>query len=134
MEFYTPVKNYWGAFQDATTFTSTVVLKGHLYGTKETLEGNEIHRYNPEKDCCHKLKKPDTDLFRSCVVTQIIRNIFTLVGGRSNYIGGVSLSTTYRFDASADDHEWEEVSAIHQARYSAFGAAMKGKVYIAGGP
>ena len=56
-----------------------------------------------------------------------------LIGGKSEYFGGTSLSTTYRFDPSADDHEWEEVAPINQARYYAFGAAMNGKVYIAGG-
>ena len=132
LEFYAPAKNSWGAFQAATTFTSTVVLKGCLYGTEETLEGNEIHRYNPEKDCFHKLKKPDTDLFGSCFVTDHEKYIY-LVGGRSNYIGGVSSSTTYRFDPSADDHEWEEIAPINQARCNSFGAAMNGKVYIAGG-
>ena len=50
-----------------------------------------------------------------------------------NVFGGTSLSTTYRFDPSADEHEWEEVAPINQARYNAFGAAMNGKVYIAGG-
>ena len=131
IEFYTPANNSWGAFQAATTFTSTAVLKGHLYATEETWEGNEIHRYNPEKNCCNKLKKPHTNLFGSCVVTD--DKYIYLVGGRSNYIGGTSLSTTYRCDPSADDHEWEEVAPINQARYNAFGAAMNGKVYIAGG-
>ena len=103
-----------------------------MYGTEETLAGNEIHRYNPEKDCCNKLKKPHTDLFGSCVVTDHEKYIY-LIGGRSNYIGGVSLPTTYRCDPSADDQEWEEVEPINQARYNTFGAAMNGKVYIAGG-
>ena len=43
------------------------------------------------------------------------------------------MSTTYRYDPSADDHEWEDVAPINQARYNACGAAMNGKVYIAGG-
>ena len=58
-----------------------------------------------------------------------------LIGGKSHYFRGTgtSLSTTYRCDPSADDHEWEEIAPVNQARYHAFGAAMNGKVYIAGG-
>ena len=57
-----------------------------------------------------------------------------LIGGFSGLLfTTVALSTTCRFDPSADDHEWEEIAPINQARYNAFGAAMNGKVYIAGG-
>ena len=57
-----------------------------------------------------------------------------LIGGFSGRLFTlVPLSTTCRFDPSADDHEGEEVAPINQARYNAFGAAMNGKVYIAGG-
>ena len=57
-----------------------------------------------------------------------------LIGGFSGLLfTTVALSTTCRFHPSADDHEWEEIAPINQARYHAFGAAMNGKVYIAGG-
>ena len=89
------------------------------------------HRYNPENGNCNDLKKPPTNLFDICVVTD--EKYIYLIGGRLLYYIGTSLSTTYRCDPSADDHEWEEVAPINQARYNAFGAAMNGKVYIAGG-
>ena len=131
IECYTLSTNSWGAFQVARAITSTAILKGHLYATEKRLSGIKIYRYDPEKDCCNQLKKPPTNLFASCVVTDA--KYIYLIGGKSGYFGGTSLSTTYRFDPSADDHEWEEVAPINQARYNAFGAAMNGKVYIAGG-
>ena len=131
MEYYVPANNAWGAFQVATTFTTTADLKEHLYATEETWGSDEIYRYNPQKNCCNKLKKPPTTLFGTCVVTG--EQYIYLIGGRSNCYGGTPSSTTCRCDPSTDDHEWEELAPINQARFDAFGAAMNGKVYIAGG-
>jgi len=103
-----------------------------LYTTGGRLSSIEIYRYNPEEDYCSQLKKPHTNLFGSCVVTD--EQYIYLIGGKLGSIfGGTPFSTTYRLDPSADDHEWEEVAAINQARYNTFGAAMNGKVYIGGG-
>jgi len=132
MECYTPSANSWGACQVTKAFTRTTVLNGQLYATEERFGGFEIYRYDPEKpDCCNKLKKPPTNLINSCIVTD--KQYMYLIGGRSSWFLWSSLSTTYRLDPSADDHEWEEVAPINQARYNAFGAAMNSKVYIAGG-
>jgi len=128
MECYTPSTNSWAAFRVSKAFTSTAVLKGHLYTTGGGLSSGEIYRYDPEEDYCSQLKKPHTNLFDSCLVTD--EQYIYLIGG---IIGGSPFSTTYRLDPSADDHEWEEVAPINQARCNAFGAAMNGKVYIAGG-
>ena len=132
MAFYIPVTNSWGAFQvESSSVTNTVVLKECLYATASWPGNDRICRYNPENGCCIDLKKPPTDLFDSFVMTD--EKYIYLIGGKSQYVRGTALSTTYRFDPSADDHEWEEVAPINQARYNAFGAAMNGKVYIAGG-
>ena len=132
MAFYIPATNSWGSFQvESSSFQNTAVLKDYLYTTTEAWGKFKIYRYNPENGCCKDLKKPPTNLFDSCIVTDE-KHIY-LIGGKSQYIGGTPLSTTYRFDPSADDYEWEEVAPINQARYNAFGAAMNGKVYIAGG-
>ena len=130
MEYYRPSDNSWGAFQVSKAFTSTAVLKGHLYTTEERLRTFEIYRYDPEKDCCSPVKKPHTDLFNSCIVTD--EQYIYLIGGSTGSVLGTPASTTYRCDPSAD-HEWEEVASINQARCNACGAAMNGKVYIAGG-
>ena len=130
MEYYRPSDNSWGAFQVSKAFTSTAVLKGHLYTTEERYGTFAIYRYDPEKDCCSPVKKPHTDLFNSCVVTD--EQYIYLIGGSTSSLLGTPASTTYRCDPSVD-REWEEVAPINQARYSACGAAINGKVYIAGG-
>ena len=132
MAFYIPATNCWGAFQlKSSSYTNTAVLKEYLYAAAETWSSNEIHRYNPENGSCNDLKKPPTNLFDSCVVTD--EKYIYLIGGKSLCYMGTALSTSYRCDPSAGDHEWEEVAPINHARYNAFGAAMNGKVYIAGG-
>ena len=131
MACYIPATNSWAAFQITTRFAVTTVLKGYLYAWDTRLTIPRMYRYDPEKNCCNELNMPCTSCFNSCVVTDEKR--IYLIGGRSDYFGGTSLSTTYRCHPSPDNHEWEEVAPINQARYNAFGAAMNGKVYIAGG-
>ena len=79
VECYTLSTNSWGAFQVTRAFTSTAVLKGHLYATESGLSGIQIYRYDPKKDCSNQLKKPDTNLFHSCVVTD--EQYIYLIGG-----------------------------------------------------
>ena len=133
MESYAPATNCWAAFQVATAFTITAVLKDYLYmyASDTRSASHLIYRYDPEKKCCNKLKMTRTK--GTCVVTD--EQYIYLIGGFSGhwFNSFAPLSTTCRFDPSADDHEWEEVAPINQARYNAFGAAMNGKVYIAGG-
>ena len=134
IEFYTPAANSWAASEVSTTFTLSAVLKGYVYGIRELgLWFSQIYmyRYDPERNRSYELKKPPSSQHLPCVVTDE-QHIY-LIGGKSNCIGCAPVSTTYRFDPSADDHEWEELAPLNQARYDAFGAAMNGKVYIAGG-
>ena len=131
MACYIPASNSWAAFQITTEFTVTTVLKDYLYAWDTRLKSPRMYKYDPEKNCCNELKMPRTSCFNSCVVTD--ERYIYLIGGKSDYFGGTSLSTTYRYDPSSDNHEWEEFTSINQARYNVFGAAMNGKVYIAGG-
>ena len=132
MECYAPATNSWAAFQVATEFTITTVLNDYLYMyAKDTTSMSPgIYRYDPKKKCCNKLRMPPTK--GTCVVTDE-QYIYRIGGFSGRLLTLVPLSTTCRFDPSAGDHEWEEVAPINQARFNAFGAAMNGKVYIAGG-
>ncbi|XP_078351586.1 kelch-like protein 28 [Oculina patagonica] len=129
MQCYTPAYNSWSAFQVATGFISTAVLKDGLYAICDKYGGSQdIYRCDLENDCSILTKLP-TFHHKSCVVTD--EQHMYLIGGTSDFWGGEPLSTTLRFDLSAN--EWEEVASINEARYNAFGATMNGKVYIAGG-
>ena len=132
MECYAPATNSWAAFQVTTEFTVTAVLKDYLYMYARDVRSMSpgIYRYDPEKNCCNELKMPTTSC--CCIVTD--EQYVYLIGGLPSHTFVISpLTTSYRCDPSADNHEWEEVAPINQARYNAFGAAMNGKVYIAGG-
>jgi len=129
MEYYTPATNSWGAFQVGKPFTNSAVFKDKYLFIGEEVD-HQINRYDPENNCCSELKMPCT-LYRSCIVTD--EQYVYLIGGSTESWWFRPVSTTYRLDPSADDHEWEEVAPINQARCDAFGAAMNGKVYIAGG-
>ena len=131
MEYYIPATNSWGAFQVEKPFDNSAVFKNKYLFVREKL-GYQIYRYDLESNCCSELKMPYT-FCRSCIVTN--EQYVYLIGGSTHALLGTStlLSTTYRCDPSADGHEWEEVASINQARCDAFGAAMNGKVYIAGG-
>ena len=131
MKCYTPSANSWGVFQVSRPFTGTAVFRGHLYATEERTSCTFVYRCDPEKDCCRPLKKTHTNFSGSCVVTD--EQYIYLIGGSTGIWLRTPVSTTYRCDPSADDHEWEEVAPINQARRNACGAAMNGKVYIAGG-
>ena len=111
----------------AASFSCTTVLKGYLYTTCDDFTQNfGIYRYDPEKNYLDKLKVQLTPRRQTCFVSD--EQYFYTIGGTS---GGQCLSTTERFDPSAN--KWEEVAPINQARSSAFGASMNGKVYVAGG-
>ena len=130
MQCYTPATNSWGAFQVATAFSRIVVFKGDLYTINDEWgEGTYIFRHDPENNCSNKLQKPPTTCYKSCLVAD--EQYIYVIGGSSNIYGGESLPRTLRFDPNAN--EWKEIASINEARHSAFGAAMNGKVYVAGG-
>ena len=131
MEYYVPLTNSWGAIQrDATgaNFTCCTVLKGYLYATYFSRFNVTICRYDTEMDCWHEVDAPPTQPEDPCVVAD--EQFLYIIGGTNDY-GISSLSSTTRFDSSSN--KWEDVAAINKARYNAFGAALNGKVFIAGG-
>ena len=130
MEFYLPTTNSYSTVQLGTTFTCTTDLNGFLYAKCDGFtQDRGIYRYDPEKNVCDKLKAQPTLRHETCFVSDK-RYLYT-IGGISYGQSTEYRSTTERFDPSAN--EWEEVAPINQARSSAFGASMNGKVYIAGG-
>jgi len=131
MEYYVPPTNSWGTIQreiDETNFTCCVVLKGDLYAVyfQSIFEGR-IFRYDTERNCWSKMMDPPKRQgFSPCVVAD--EQYLYVIGG---FLQGICLSTTTRFDPS--NNKWEETAVINEARYYAFGAAMNGKVFMAGG-
>ena len=132
-EFYSPLKNSWGTVQrndDITDFTCLTVLKGDMYAIcfANFPKKGRICRYDSEKNCWQDMDAPPCLQDRACVVAD--KQFLYIIGGTLDW-GASAVCTTNRFDPI--NNELEELADINWARYNASGAAMNGKVFIAGG-
>ena len=132
-EFYSPLKNSWGTAQrndDITDFTCLTVLKGDMYAIcfANFPKKGRICRYDSEKNCWQDMDAPPCLQDRACVVAD--KQFLYIIGGTLDW-GASAVCTTNRFDPI--NNELEELADINWARYNASGAAMNGKVFIAGG-
>ena len=133
LEFYSPLKNSWGTVQrndDITNFTCLTVLKGDMYATCYASISNEgrICRYDSEKNCWQDIDAPPCLRDKACIVAD--EQFLYIIGGTLDW-GESAECTTMRFDPI--NNKLEELADINQARYNASGAAINGKVFIAGG-
>ena len=129
MEHYIPASNSWGAIQCnavQSNLTSCTVLKGFMYAIPLFTTEAQIYRYDAETNCWDVVITPPIKQENGCLVTD--EQYMYIIGGKRDRN---VLSTTSRFDPS--NNELKKVAALSDRRYSAFGAPMKGKVYIAGG-
>ena len=116
--------NTWAAAQGtvaSTDITHYTVLNGELYTLSLTHNKAEIYRYNAECNWDGMASLP-FDQREACIVTD---EQFLYI------IGGQKTRRTSRYDSR--DKKWEELSCINKERCDAFGAAINGKIYIAGG-
>ena len=122
---YLEDNNTWAAAQGAAAsidITHYTVLNGDLYALSLGYNKAEIYRYNAE---CNNWVGKESMAFRqqyACIVTD--EKFLYIVGGRDTH-------RTSRYDSQ--DKKWEELACINEERCDAFGAAMNGKIYIAGG-
>ena len=133
MEFYIPTTNSWGAIlRDivVTSFNGCAVFKGVIYATSlcSYVEA-AIYRYDVETNFWDKVQAPPTIQKNPCVVAD--EQYLYIIGGTSPRGITSETTTTTRFDPSSN--KWEKVADINEGRHTAFGAAMNGKVFIAGG-
>ena len=133
LEFYSPLKNSWGTVQrndDITNFTCLTVLKGDMYATCYASISNEgrICRYDSQKNCWQDIDAPPCLRDKACIVAD--EQFLYIIGGTLDW-GESAVCTTNRFDPI--NNKLEELADINRARYNASGAAMNGKVFIAGG-
>ena len=128
IEYYMPTTNSWGAVQiNMFNLNCCTVLKGYLYAAHLGRTQNIIYKYDTEMNYWDKVEAPPIVHGEACVVAD--EQYFYIIGG-TNFYDDV-LSATARFDPSSN--KWKEVAPLNEKRYRAFGAAMNGKVYIAGG-
>ena len=129
MERYEQEDNTWEAFQRAfqTNFKSYLVLNNELHAvffpSYPQFEKLGIHRYDSETNKWNKMESSPFAQQYSCVVNDHVQYMYIVAGKNTN--------RTSRYDSR--DNKWEELACCNEVRYNAFGAAMNGKIYIAGG-
>ena len=125
IEYFLSSTNCWGIVEgrhESDTCSCLSVLDGCIYA----LLGQDIILYKLDESLCEAVVDPPTIRYGACLVSDK-RHLY-LVGGNFNFVPS---RTVERFDPVLAT--WEEVAAMNEARYNAFGAAMNGKIYIAGG-
>ena len=103
------------------------VLDDCIFALFETLVENSIILYKLDEHVCNAVAVPQGLRYGACLVSDK-RHLY-LVGGNHSFLRGSQ--KVERFDPILAT--WEEVAAMNEARWSAFGEAMNGKIYIAGG-
>ena len=122
---YLEDNNTWAAAQGTAAsinITHYAVLNVDLYALYLAYNKGEIYRYNAECNNWDGMESLPFDQRDACIVTD--EQFLYVIGGRDN-------CRTSRYDSQ--DKKWEELACISEGRFNAFGAAMNGKVYIAGG-
>ena len=143
LEYYMPSTNSWGSIQTKfdyyswEQFTGLFVLDDNrgLWILTKYEEYDYIYEYNPNTNIWLGSYR---ELWRSgaCFVSDG-QCIFT-IGGASSENETVTVTTKVNkiFPGNKTENdkvEFEEVAPLNEARYDAFGAAMNGKIYVAGG-
>ena len=140
-DFYMPSTNTWGALQiqhawHVKKFCSLFVLHENttLYSLIEENSWSNILLYDSAK-CKWKVTviRPDkVHEHGSCGVADGYH--LYVIGGYDNIFRGYTGATTVlRIDIHVEEGNCEEVAPLNEGRYDAFGTAMNGKIYVAGG-
>ncbi|XP_068729473.1 kelch-like protein 3 [Montipora capricornis] len=129
IEYFLSSTNCWGTVEGrhgSDECSCLSVLDGCIYASFDC----DIILYKLDESLCEPVADPPTVRYGACLVSDK-RHLY-LVGGLI-YDGSTvqGSQTVERFDPILAT--WEEVAAMNEARYNAFGAAMNGKIYIAGG-
>ena len=127
IEYFLSSTNCWVAVEgrhESDVCSCLSVLDGCIYA----LFRLDIILYKLDESLCEAVADPPTVHYGACLVSDK-RHLY-LVGGIGSFPPRVS-KTVERFDPILAT--WEEVTAMNEARYDAFGAAMNDKIYIAGG-
>ena len=136
MEYYKPAMNTWGSILQTTSsndyldsFLQVIILNDVLYGLSfNSLSGCHIYQYAAGTNNWLEMNAPSRK-DNPCVVSD--EEHIYVIGGKLMSFGIPALSTASRFDPH--NNKWEVVASLNEGRYRAFGAAMGGKIYVAGG-
>ena len=140
-DFYIPSTNTWGAFQiqcasHVKKFCSLFTLHENttLYAlTEECFSRSNILLYDPVKCEWRVTVIRPPNKVHQCGVADGYH--LYMIGGCDSYRfwGNSGATTVLRIDIHVEKGNWEEVAPMNEGSYNAFGTAMNGKIYVAGG-
>ena len=138
-EYYVPSSNSWGTirtkFKFDRQFCSVFVFSGNvtlyvLTNTETAIRENTIYTYHPDKNEWKIYGNGALSRWGACGVTDG-HHIYIMGGTEKENKEINGITKVEKLDPS--EESWEEVAAMNEARHGAFGAAMNGKIYVAGG-
>ena len=121
---YLEDNNTWAAAQYTAgggCITHYTVLNVELYALSLAPDEAKIYRYNAECDNWDGMASLPFGQKDACIVTD--EQFLYIIGGRET-------SRTSRYNSR--DKKLEELACVNEGRFNSFGAAMNGKIYIAG--
>jgi len=143
-EYYMSSNNSWGAIQTNFAyyeqFSSLLVLNDdstlYVLTNTEDAPENTIFAYNPVKNEWKIVGNETLDRWGACGVTD--GHHLYIMGGTDNDNGSDNEDREINAIAKVEridpcKYSREEIAAMNEARHDAFGAAMNGKIYVAGG-
>ena len=138
-EYYISSTDSWGAIQTKfhfdEQFSSLLVLNGDqpLYAltNTETSPENTLYKYDPDENTWDLESYETLSRWGACGVTDG-RYIY-IIGGTENESKEINATSKVEKVIPIEPYAWEEVAHMTEARHDAFGTAMNGKIYIAGG-
>ena len=152
VEFYTPSTNSWGAIQTKfeygdEEFTGLFVLDDNkgwwILTNSESEHDSYIGEYNPDKNIWEGSYR-HIGRWGACFVTDghYIFIIGGTLAGSEDITATTKVEKFFPDDLAEDEDEDEDedgevkfakLAPMNEARHDAFGAAMNGKIYVAGG-
>ena len=129
IEYFLSFSNSWGTIEGRHCWNACSclsVLDGCIYG----LFNRFIILYKLDENVCKVVAVPQTHCYGACLVSDK-RHLYFVGGSTTIFFLREASQKVERFDPILAT--WEEVAAMNEARWNAFGAAMNGKIYIAGG-
>ena len=129
-QHYQPNINSWGSIQSdqIKSINKCIIFKGDLYVLRFKINSEQkMYSYDAKINCWNEVDPPPITQHNPRVVAS--DQYLFIIGGLSE--ARQVLSRSKRFHPT--HNTWEDNGKINEARHSAFGAAMNGHVYIAGG-
>ena len=140
-EYYNSSSNSWGAISHSHSYTcndkrlSCVQSKMnnciYVLGHNEIDQGDMIYEYYPEHNVWEPLVMVMFNLNRWGTCGVCDGKHLYIIGGTN--CGDAGITGTRSVARLCERENLEKVAALNEARHDAFGEAMNGKIYVAGG-